>query len=97
MIRHVAMFRWMDGVEAGHTDRLAERLDTLPTAIPEIRGYVHGRDLGLAPGNYHYAVVADFDTVDDLATYREHPVHRALIDDLLTGFVADRAAVQYEH
>jgi len=97
MIRHVVLFRWNDGVDAEHVDRFAAGLDALPPAIPEIRRYVHGRDLGLAPGNHDYAVVADFDSADDLVTYREHPTHRALIDELLTGYVSDRAAVQYEH
>ena len=40
-------------------------------------------------------VVADFDSVDDYLVYRDHPDHRALIADLVTGHVATRAAVQY--
>jgi hypothetical protein len=97
MIRHVVLFRWNDDVDDAHVARVAAGLDGLPATIPEIRRYVHGRDLGLAPGNHAYAVVADFDSIEDLTTYREHPVHRALIDELLTPYVADRAAVQFEH
>ena len=47
------------------------------------------------PGNYQFAVVADFDSVEDYLVYRDHPVHR----DIIGSTCADRrpaAAVQYE-
>jgi len=96
MIRHVVMFRWADDVDDEHVASVAAALDGLPDAIPEISGYAHGRDLVLADGNHDYAVVGDFDTAADYATYRDHPVHRAFIADLIAGRIAERAAVQFE-
>lgn len=97
MIRHVVMFRWAEGVDDAHIDKVAAGFDALVDAIPEIRSYVHGRDLELNAGNLDYAVVADFDSVEALAIYREHPVHQQLIADLITGYAAARVAVQHEH
>lgn len=95
-LRHVVMFRWNDDVDDAHVAQVHERLQALPDAIPQIRSYVHGADAGLTEGNFDYVVVADFDSADDWATYRDHPVHQQVIADLITGRVAVRAAVQYE-
>ena len=52
-------------------------------------------DLGITEGNFDYVVVADFDSPDDYVVYRDHPVHTAVISELIAGRVAERAAVQY--
>ena len=95
MFRHVVMFRWAEHVDDAHVERVAAGLRELPAAIPEIRGYHHGPDAGLADTNYDYVVVGDFDDRNGYLVYRDHPVHRRLIDDLIAGNVAERAAVQY--
>jgi hypothetical protein len=97
MIRHVVMFRFADIVTDAEVDALSSALDALPAAIPEISVYHHGRDLGLHPANYAYAIVAEFASADDFATYRDHPEHQRFIADHITGKVADRAAVQFEY
>jgi hypothetical protein len=97
MIRHLVMFRWTDDVDGAHVDRVAAALNELVGAIPEIDGYVHGRDLALADGNYDYAIVGDFESVEAYETYRDHPLHRSFIADLIVGSISDRAAAQYEY
>lgn len=93
--RHVVMFKWADHVDAGHIDKVHDGLGALPAEIEVIRAYVHGSDLGVSEDNFDYVVVADFDDVNDFRTYRDHPRHVLLIDELITGNVAERAAVQY--
>ena len=44
---------------------------------------------------YPNRFMVDFASVDDYLVYRDHPDHRALIAELVTGHVATRAAVQY--
>ncbi len=94
--RHVVLFRWAENVDADHVARVRDTLDSLPDLIPQIRSYVHGTDVGVAEGNFDYAVVADFDRVDDWRTYRDHPAHVLFVEELIKGHVADRAAVQYQ-
>ncbi len=96
MIRHVVMFRWNDAVDAAHVGVVGARLDALVEAIPEIRSYHHGADVGVNDGNYDYVVVGDFASLGDYLVYRDHPAHRALITELIAGRVTDRAAVQFE-
>jgi Stress responsive A/B Barrel Domain len=93
--RHVVMFRWEDTVDDEHVAAVVAGLATLPGLIPEIADYRFGVDAGVNEGNYDFVVVADFGSVDDYLVYRDHPDHRALIADLVTGHVATRAAVQY--
>jgi hypothetical protein len=90
------MFRWAEHVDADHVQRVRDALDALPAAIPEIRRYVHGSDVGVSEGSFDYVVVADFDSVADWRVYREHPTHLLMIEELITGHVAERAAVQYQ-
>lgn len=95
MLRHIAMFKWNDEIPAGHVENAAAALDALPGVIPEIVVYSHGPNLGINPGTWDYAVIGDFASPADQATYRDHPQHQQFIADYLTGFVSDRAAVQF--
>jgi Stress responsive A/B Barrel Domain len=93
--RHVVMFRWNDDVDAAHVAAVEAGLSTLPGLVPQIAEYRFGIDAGVNEGNFDFVVVADFASVDDYLVYRDHPDHRALIAELVTGHVATRAAVQY--
>lgn len=96
MLRHVVLFKWNDTLPDGHVEAVAAALDALPPAIPQIVTFVHGANLGLNPGTWDYAVVADFASPADQAAYRDHPQHQEFIADYLNGFVVERAAVQFE-
>ncbi|WP_424536612.1 Dabb family protein [Sphaerisporangium viridialbum] len=96
MFRHVVLFTWVAGATEEQKATVEAGLRELPGVIPEIRRYDIGADAGINPGNYEFAVVADFDSVEDYLVYRDHPVHRALIADAIRPILANRAAVQYE-
>lgn len=94
--RHVAMFRWAEGTTTGQQDEVAARLGELPGAVPEIREYSLGTDAGVNPGGYDFVLVADFADKDGYLAYRDHPSHRAVVDEFVTPIAAQRAAIQYE-
>ena len=96
MIRHTVMFRWKPGTTTADIAAVAEGLGGLPAAIPEIRDYRFGHDLGINDGNFDFVVVADFADADDYLVYRDHPLHRALIAERIAPHVAERAAVQFD-
>ncbi len=93
--RHVVMLRFADDATDAQVDGVADALRTLPDAIPELRSYVVGVDAGLAPDNHSLVVVADFDSQADYETYRDHPTHRAVIDEHIRPILAGRSAVQH--
>lgn len=93
-VRHVVVFRWIDGISDDHVERVTAALSALPGSIPEIRHYTFGPDLGLNVDGFDFAVVGDFDSVDDYLVYRDHPEHRRVITELFAPVLAERAAVQ---
>jgi hypothetical protein len=96
MFRHVVLFTFTPQTSTEQQEELALQLRTLPAVIGEIRDYQVGLDAGLNPGNYQFAVVADFDNVEDYLIYRDHPVHQEIIGKYVQPVVASRTAVQYE-
>jgi len=96
MFRHTVMFRWTPETTAEHIAAVEAALGDLPGVIPELRAYAFGPDAGVNEGNFDFVVVADFDDVDGYLAYRDHPRHRAVVTELITDHVADRAAVQFD-
>jgi hypothetical protein len=96
MFRHVVLFRWTEDATDEQRATLVKRLNELPGRIPEIRAYAIGADAGINPGNYDFAVAADFADRDGYVVYRDHPAHRAVVEECVRPILADRAAVQYE-
>ncbi|WP_371782407.1 Dabb family protein [Streptosporangium subroseum] len=95
MFRHVVLFTWTEEATDEQKARVAAELAKLPGAIPEIRAYALGPDAGVNPGNQEFAIVADFDDVDDYLVYRDHPVHQAAIAEHIKPIAASRAAAQF--
>jgi hypothetical protein len=93
--RHVATFVFSEGATDEQVAAVSEGLAGLPAQIPEIGDYHFGPDLGLNEGNHHFAVVADFASVDDYLVYRDHPAHQAVLAERIRPILASRAAVQY--
>ncbi|MBN6057977.1 Dabb family protein [Nonomuraea sp. RK-328] len=94
MIRHVALFTWTDDATDEQKAAVAAALEKLPAAIPQIRAYTFGPDAGINQGNHDFAVVADFDSLDDYVVYRDDLGHQAVIAEYIKPILASRAAVQ---
>lgn len=94
-VQHVVLFRWKEGVGPVHVSAATKALATLPALIPQIKSYSFGPNLGINPGTYDFAVVAEFDSADDYLVYRDHPDHRAFIAAYTADFVSERAAIQF--
>ena len=95
MIRHVAMFRWKDGVSADHAEHTAAALRALPAAIPQLVSYHVGPDLGINKGNFDFCVVAEVHSYEAFEAYRDHPQHQAVLQEYITPHVEQRVAVQF--
>ena len=96
MFRHVVLFTWTQDATQEQKEALHSGLAKMPAAIGTIRAYAFGPDAGLNPANRDYVVVADFDDKDGYLTDRDHPVHRDLVNRLVTPIVAERAGIQFE-
>jgi hypothetical protein len=96
MIRHVVLFAWTPEATEEQKQALHAELAKMPPAVEAIRAYKHGPDAGINPANRDYAVVADFDDPAGYISYRDHPAHRALVENYVNPIVASRAAIQFE-
>ena len=96
MFRHVVLFSWTPDATEEAQLAMAGELRKLPAAVDSIRAYHVGPDAGVNPGNYDFAVVADFDDADGYRTYRDHPAHQAVVKSHVNPIVERRAAVQFE-
>jgi Stress responsive A/B Barrel Domain len=96
MFRHAVLFTWTEDATDEQKRALHDELSKMPPAIDAIRAYKFGPDAGINPANCDYAVVADFDDQAGYLTYRDHPVHRELVERYVNPIVARRAAVQFE-
>ena len=94
-VRHVVLFRWIEGTTRDDVVALHEAIMELPQEIPEIMSYRGGADLSLTDGTWDYALVADFASEEDYQTYAGHPRHRAAIDRYVSPIVDEVVRVQY--
>ncbi|MEU6721687.1 Dabb family protein [Nonomuraea sp. NPDC046802] len=94
MIRHIVLFTWTEDATDEQRAAVTAELRKLPGLIPELRAYTVGADAGINEGNHDYAVVADFDNVDDYLVYRDHPQHQEVIAKHIRPIMASRAAAQ---
>jgi len=96
MIRHVVVFSWVPEATDQQKQQVADELRKLPPLMTGLRAYHFGPDAGIIDGNFDFAVVADFDDAQSYLAYRNHPAHRAAVDQVISPIVRERAAIQYE-
>jgi hypothetical protein len=97
MIRHVVSWK-LNGADAAaraaQAAEIADSLLALDGVVPQIRAISVGADV-LGNGNWDVALIADFDSLDDLNGYQEHPAHQAVLP-MIRGHVAERSCVDLE-
>jgi Stress responsive A/B Barrel Domain len=96
MIRHVVLFTWVPEATSEQKQRVVDELRTLPPQMSGLRAYHVGPDARIIDGNADFAVVADFDDQASYLAYRDHPAHRAIVDQAIAPIAGQRMAVQYQ-
>jgi hypothetical protein len=96
MIRHVVLFAWTPEATDRQKQQVTEELRTLPALMTGLRAFHVGPDAGIVPGNFSFALVADFDDTQSYLAYRQHPAHRAIIEQVINPITRERVSVQYE-
>jgi len=96
MFHHVAMFRFKDGTTAEQIEAVGTALGALPDQIDVLLGYRFGPDAGITEGSWSFVVIADLADSSDYPSYKNHPAHVAVVNDLIAPIVAQAARVQFE-
>jgi hypothetical protein len=96
MIRHTALFKWTAEATGEQKAAAAAELGVVGPAVPSVRAFVMGADAGVAPGNFDFAVTADFDDEAGFFAYRDDPAHREVAARVIAPITAQRVAVQFK-
>jgi Stress responsive A/B Barrel Domain len=96
MIRHVTLFAWIPEATDYQKQQVVEELRALPPLLNGLCAYHVGPDAGIIEGNFDFAVVADFEDAESYLAYRNHPAHRAVVDQVTAPITKERVSVQYE-
>jgi hypothetical protein len=100
MIKHIVFFGLADAAEgkskAENALIIKSELENLIHLIPQIKKIEVGINLPNAPKtNYDIALYSEFETMEDVDIYQEHPEHKRV-----AGYIGKvrttRAAVDYE-
>jgi hypothetical protein len=97
VIRHTSLLTFSPDATDAQIGAIEQALAGLPARLPGLRSYTFGRDAGINAGQASFAVVADFDTVDDYIAYRDDEEHRRILSVLIAPILASRTAVQFEY
>lgn len=95
-IAHLVQINWVDDMDSERIAAFSAALDKLRTEIPAIRSFRFGPNLGLDGSTSDYVIYAEFDSVADYLTYRDHPAHEAFRAEHLSGSAKSRSAAQLE-
>jgi hypothetical protein len=97
MIIHVVAFRWKTGIPADNVEAVKSQLLEYAGSLPEVRSYRCGTDVGASDmGNFDFAIVAEFDSIDDWRVYDKHPRHEEIRSGVVRPWIEERASVQFE-
>lgn len=75
MIVHVVLMKFPDPSQAEEAERL---LAGLAGEIDVVRRLVVGRNAVETPNSYDLGLVVEFDSLEDLEVYRDHPAHESV-------------------
>jgi hypothetical protein len=96
MIKHVALIHFKEGTGQAAREAVLAAFRKLPAAIPQVRSYTVGLDLGLLEGNAGIAVVGEFATREDFLAYSQHPAHTDIILPVCGPVMSGYSTAQFE-
>ena len=92
MIKHIVMWKFKPGTER-EMEEFLTGLRGLYGVIPQIKAQEIGVNCG-GEGNYNAVLVSQFESLEDLETYKKDPRHVA-VSGLCKAIREDRTCVDY--
>ena len=93
--RHAVLINFKADADESYRAKVAQSVNALPQAIPQVRAVACGTDVGLTSGSSDFAIIVDLDSADDYATYESHQAHLNLVDLIRQG-VENRTVVDFQ-
>jgi len=96
MIRHVVLIKFKDDAPEDAKDKLVQGLRALPEKISEIKYYDVGFDIVKGPNSATVGLVSDFQSLETLESYKIHPAHVEVVENLIKPYLEKITAVDFE-
>jgi hypothetical protein len=93
-VLHLVELTWKPGVEQASVDGLTQDLHQMASELEMIRSFTSGPALHLRPGGADYAILAGFDTEQDLLDYLAHPLHIETLHRWAAIMVQEKQSIQ---
>ena len=94
MIKHIVSIQLKDE-DKDKAQVLKKALEDLPSKIKEIRAFEVGLNISEAKSAFDLVLVSDFDSLDDLNIYRQHPEHVKVLE-LIARYKTASIVVDYQ-
>ena len=96
MIRHVVFFRFKSDASSGDRQAMIEGLGALPGRISQIRSWSQGTNVLPSDRSYDFCLIGDFDSLEDLKIYQDHPDHQDVVQNRIRPIVDSVVVVDFE-
>lgn len=97
MVTHIVMWNLKDEAEGGSKEQNAavikERLEALVGRIPGLLSLKVNR--GLLPGGYDLCLLGQYESLEALKGYRDHPLHKE-VQQFVHKVITDRVSCDFE-
>lgn len=98
MLRHVVMWKFkeeLNDIEKNDFKRIIkDQFESLQECIKEILSLSIGIDNEEFESNYDFVLITDFENINDLQCYQNHPEHLKVVE-IIKGCVSKRTCVDY--
>lgn len=96
MLKHIVFFKFKPETTEADKEKLAELLGGLPEVIPQIQGFVFGRDVIRSERSYDFALDSDFESLETMQVYQVHPRHQEVVQHA-RSICSDIKAVDFNY
>jgi hypothetical protein len=94
MLQHYVFIKYQETVLREHIDSFCKKMLGLKKSIPLIKAMEIGQDSLRDARSWDLILIMQFDSVETLRTYQEHPEHQALMS-FNNPFVAQVGSVDF--
>ncbi len=97
MIKHIVMWRIKDGENKDEViSNMKEQLEALTAEIPFLRSITVGKNAVCGDNACDVALVSEFDSLEDLNAYVNHPAHVRVGSNYVKPYVSERRSCDFE-
>ncbi len=94
MIKHIVMWKFKDEVVEADKLEMKRKLEALKGVVPMLLNIEVGMDVVGSDASKHMVLYSEFNSLDDLKAYAQHPEHLKVVD-FVKPLVCERHVVDY--